>query len=82
MLEGVYDRSKGTQIRTYNSLRRKVIPLYKSQAEETVFVVTSSGGNFNLYEVHGIHGKIMLLTHTLTMRESDVASLVEFRPVV
>ena len=26
--------------------------------------------------------KIMLLLHTLTMRASDVASLVEFRPVV
>ena len=29
-----------------------------------------------------IHRKIMLLPHTLTMRGSDVASLVEFRPVV
>ena len=28
------------------------------------------------------HGKIMLLSHTPTMRGSDVASLVEFRPVV
>ena len=28
------------------------------------------------------HGKIMLLSHTLTMRGHDVASLVEFRPVV
>ena len=27
-------------------------------------------------------GKIMLLSHTLTMRGSDVASLVEFRLVV
>ena len=26
--------------------------------------------------------KIMLLSHTLTMRGSDVGSLVEFRPVV
>ena len=29
-----------------------------------------------------MHRKIMLLLHTLTMRGSDVASLVEFRPVV
>ena len=28
------------------------------------------------------NGKIMLFSHTLTMRGSDVASLVEFRPVV
>ena len=28
------------------------------------------------------HGKIMFLSHTQTMKESDVASLVEFRPVV
>ena len=28
------------------------------------------------------HGKIMLLSHTFTMRGSAVASLVEFRPVV
>ena len=28
------------------------------------------------------HRKIMLLSHTLTMRGSDVASLVEFHPVV
>ena len=28
------------------------------------------------------NGKIMLLLHTLTMRGSDVASLVEFCPVV
>ena len=28
------------------------------------------------------HGKIMLLSHILTMRGSDVASFVEFRPVV
>ena len=28
------------------------------------------------------HGKVMLLSHTLTMRGSDVASLVEFCPVV
>ena len=28
------------------------------------------------------HGKIVLLPHTLTIRGSDVASLVEFRPVV
>ena len=27
-------------------------------------------------------GKIMLLSHTLTMKGSDVASLVEFHPVV
>ena len=27
-------------------------------------------------------GKIMLLSHNLTIRGSDVASLVEFRPVV
>ena len=27
-------------------------------------------------------GKIMLLSHNLTMRGSDVASLVEFSPVV
>ena len=27
-------------------------------------------------------GKIMLLSHTLTMRGSHVASLVKFRPVV
>ena len=27
-------------------------------------------------------GKIMLLTHTITMRGSDVTSLVEFHPVV
>ena len=31
---------------------------------------------------HGqMHGKIMLLSQTLTMRGSDVASLGEFRPV-
>ena len=29
-----------------------------------------------------MHGKIVLLSHDLTMRGSDVASLVEFRPVV
>ena len=29
-----------------------------------------------------MHGKIMLLSHTLTMRGSDVASLVEVHPVV
>ena len=29
-----------------------------------------------------MHRKIMLLSHTLTVRESDVASLVEFCPVV
>ena len=29
-----------------------------------------------------MQGKIMLLSHTLTMRGSDVASLVEFCPVV
>ena len=29
-----------------------------------------------------MHGKIMLLSQTLTMRGRDVASLVEFRPVV
>ena len=28
------------------------------------------------------HGKIMLLLHTLTMRVSDVAKLVECHPVV
>ena len=28
------------------------------------------------------HGKRMLLSHNLTMRGSDVASSVEFRPVV
>ena len=28
------------------------------------------------------HGKIILLSHTLTMKGSDVASLVEFRPMV
>ena len=28
------------------------------------------------------HGKVILLMHTLSMRENDVASLVEFRPVV
>ena len=28
------------------------------------------------------HRKIVLLPHTLTIRGSDVASLVEFRPVV
>ena len=28
------------------------------------------------------NGKIMLLLHTLTMRGSDKASLVEFHPVV
>ena len=27
-----------------------------------------------------MHGQIMLLSHTLTMRVSDVASLVEFCP--
>ena len=27
------------------------------------------------------HGKIMLVSHTLTMRGSDVAGLVEFHPV-
>ena len=27
------------------------------------------------------HGEVMLLSHTLTMRESEIASLVEFRPV-
>ena len=29
-----------------------------------------------------MHGNIMLLSHTLTMRGSDVASLVEFHPMV
>ena len=29
-----------------------------------------------------MHGKVILLSHTLTMRESHVASLVEFCPVV
>ena len=29
-----------------------------------------------------MHGIIMLLSHALTMRESDLASLVEFCPVV
>ena len=29
-----------------------------------------------------MHRKIMLLSHTLTMRGSDVASLVEFCPVL
>ena len=29
-----------------------------------------------------MHRKIILLSHTLTMRGSDVASLVEFCPVV
>ena len=29
-----------------------------------------------------MHGKIMLFSHTLTMRVSDVASLVEFLPMV
>ena len=29
-----------------------------------------------------MHGKIMLLSHTLTMRGSYVASLVELRPAV
>ena len=29
-----------------------------------------------------MHRKIILLSHTLTMRESDVESLVEFHPVV
>ena len=29
-----------------------------------------------------MHRKIMLLSHTFTMWESDVASLVEFHPVV
>ena len=28
------------------------------------------------------HGKVMLLSHNLTMRVSDIAILVEFRPVV
>ena len=28
------------------------------------------------------HVKIMLHSHTLSMKESDVASLLEFRPVV
>ena len=28
------------------------------------------------------HGKIMLLLHTLTIRGSDIASLVEFCPMV
>ena len=28
------------------------------------------------------NGKVMLLSHTVTMRGSDVAGLVEFRPVV
>ena len=28
------------------------------------------------------HGKVMLLTHTLTIRGSGVANLVEFRPLV
>ena len=28
------------------------------------------------------HGKIMLLSHTLTIRGSDVASSVEFHPMV
>ena len=30
-----------------------MIPLYNSQGEETVFVVTGSGENLN--EVHGMH---------------------------
>ena len=29
-----------------------------------------------------MHRKIMLLSHTLTIRGRDAASLVEFRPVV
>ena len=49
MLEGAYDWSKGTQIRAYNCLRRKMIAQYNCQGEETVFVVTGSSGN--LYEV-------------------------------
>ena len=49
-----YDWSKRTQIRAYNSPRRKMIPLYNSQGEETVFVVTGSGGNLN--KGHGVHG--------------------------
>ena len=28
------------------------------------------------------HAKVMLLSHNLTIRGSDVANLVEFRPVV
>ena len=29
-----------------------------------------------------MHGKILLFSHTLTMMESDIASLVEFHSVV
>ena len=29
-----------------------------------------------------MHGKMILLSHTLIMRGTDVASLVEFHPVV
>ena len=36
----------------------------------------------NIYTDGQMHRKIMLLSHTLTMRGSDVASLIEFCPVV
>ena len=29
-----------------------------------------------------MHGKILLLSHTLNMRGSDVTSLVKFHPVI
>ena len=45
-LDGAYDWSKGTQIRADNNL----IPLYNSQGEETVFLVTGIGRTLN--EVH------------------------------
>ena len=32
------------QVTNYNSPRRKMIPLYNSQRERTVFVVTANGG--------------------------------------
>ena len=38
----------------------------------------TDGGRMNEWT----HGKIMLLSNTLTMRGSDVANLVDFRPVV
>ena len=53
MFESVYDYYEGIQIRAHNSLRRKMIPLCNSQGEETVFIVTGSGGN--LYKVHRMH---------------------------
>ena len=59
MLEGAYGSSKGTRIKAYISPRRKLIPLFKSQGEETIFVLTGSGGN--LYEVHGMHGLVVLI---------------------